>query len=83
MTQDEQNEIDLDRMTKKRAEALRQLDDFKAWYLELQPGTGDQILYLGLLRDILRGTEKQVDHLIESLTEKNGQALLKKLSLNA
>jgi hypothetical protein len=70
-------------MSKKRAEALRQLDEFRAWYLGNPAGQGNQLLYLGLTRDILRGTEERVDQLIENLTEKNGQALLLKLSLNA
>ena len=82
MTQDEQNEIDLQRMYQKRAEALLLLDDFKKWHMDALVRQGDQILYLGLMRDILRGTEKQVDHLIESLTDRNSKALLKKLSLN-
>lgn len=82
MTQDEQNELDLQRMALKRAEALRQLDEFKKWFMASPPGTGNQLLYLSLARDILRGTEERVDQLIESLAHQNGQALLKKLSLN-
>jgi hypothetical protein len=83
MTQDEQNDLDIQRMTLKRAEALLLLDDFKKWYMESPPGAGNQILYLGLMRDILRGTEDKVDRLIDDLTDRNGRALLKKLSLNA
>lgn len=82
MTQDEQNEIDLQRMYQKRAEALLLLDEFKKWHMDTPVRQGDQILYLGLMRDILRGTEATVDRLIDDLTDRNGQALLKKLSLN-
>lgn len=81
MTVDEQNEIDIARMMKKRGQALKLLDDFKGWYgNRTHNQVAEQILIMGLTRDILRGTEKEVDRLIEHLEERNQAAFLKKLS---
>lgn len=79
MTQDEQNEIDITRMMSKRSQALKLLDDFKEWHIP-EPSSGDQLIVVGLTRDILRGTEDEVDLLIERLEERNQMAFIKKLS---
>lgn len=82
MTDDEQNEIDIARMMQKRGQALKLLEDFKEWYAD-SPNLGSMIVIAGLTRDILRGTEEEVDRLIVSLEDRNQAAFLKKLSINA
>lgn len=79
---DEQNDADLARMAEKRSRGLSLLEDFKKWY-HLDPImnlAGDGILVVGLTRDILRGTESEIDRLTMHLEEKCQQALLKKMA---
>jgi len=82
MTVDEQNRIDLLRMAEKRATATQLLKEWGEWHKDIHgyQSTGSQILVLGMLRDIVRGTEKDIDWLIYSLENKNNEALMKKLS---
>lgn len=79
---DEQNDIDIARMMRKRGQALKLLEDFKEWY-PTNHKQGNMLLIMGLTRDILRGTEEEVDRLIISLENMNQTAFLKKLSVNA
>jgi hypothetical protein len=65
---------------KKRGTALRLLDEFKAWHFTCITGDGDKLLICGLTRDILIGTEDDVDQLIENLEKQNSQSLMKKLA---
>lgn len=82
MTALEQNDIDIQRMAEKRANALKELESFKKWYLMSwdEVRDGNMLLILGLTRDILRGTEKEVDRLQEHLEERNQAAFMKKMS---
>jgi hypothetical protein len=75
---DEQNDIDLRRMLVKRGKALALLDEFKEWYA-INDSVDHMLILNGLQRDIMRGTEDEVDRLIERITEKNQAALMKKL----
>jgi len=80
-TEFEKNMNDLRRMKLKRAQALRLVDEFKEWYCK-QTGElseDEQIVIMGLTRDILRGTESEVDRLTELIDERNQQALMRKL----
>ncbi len=80
-TEFEKNMNDLRRMKLKRAQALRLVDEFKEWYCK-QTGElseDEQIVIMGLTRDILRGTESEVDRLTERIDERNQQALMRKL----
>jgi hypothetical protein len=79
---DEQNDIDLRRMLNKRGKALALLDEFKEWY-NVNDSVDNLLILTGLHRDIIRGTEAEVDRLIERMTEKNQQALMKKLETDA
>ncbi len=79
MTEEEQNELDLSRMLEKRRQAFSHLEEFKEWHGMDKTRSGTQILLLGLYRDIMRGTEEEVDYLIESLQEQNNTALMEKL----
>lgn len=79
MTQDEQNDLDIARMTKKRGAAFEALDEFKKWYGK-RDGVDDMIVFIGLTRDIMRGTEEEVDRLILVLEQRNQEAFFKKLS---
>lgn len=80
---EEQNDVDLCRMATKRVDALSLLDDFSKWYgFDTIGKTGDpakNLVIIGLTRDILRGTETEVDDMIDHLTERCEQALMKKL----
>lgn len=81
MTSDEQNTIDLERMAVKRMTAAGVLCTFAKWHFpgDLIQREGNQLLIAGLARDILRGTEQDVDNLIFHLEERNQQLLMKKL----
>lgn len=81
MTQEERNDIDIMRMARKRAYALRALDEFKEWRTnKVNPQVAEQMVIMGITRDILRGTEEEVDRITANLEEKNQESLLKKLS---
>jgi hypothetical protein len=81
MTTDEQNDLDIMRMMKKRLAAIKLIEDFRQWHLPAagSMGVNGQIIYTGLIRDALRGTEDEVDFLIEHLEERNQSALMSKL----
>ena len=81
MTTDEQNRIDLSRMAEKRAQATSLLREWREWHKDIHgyQSTVTDILVLGMLRDIVRGTEKDVDWLIFSLDDQNNKALMEKL----
>jgi len=82
MITDKQNRIDLLRMAEKRAAATRLLKEWKAWHRETDgsESTTLLVLTLGMLRTIERGTEKDVNYLIDTLEDRNQKALMKKLS---
>lgn len=80
MTQDEQNSLDLDRMNEKRQRAFALLDEFTEWQGLDKTKSGTQIILIGLNRDIIRGTEKELDDLIANMEERNHQSLMKKMS---
>jgi len=80
MTQDDQNKIDLRRMAEMRARALDLLDDFREWQSMDATKVGNQIIIIGLQRDILRGTEDELDRLISEMEDRNNQSLMKKMS---
>lgn len=75
---DEQNDRDIERMNAKRARAIEILQEFKKWY-NLKDSTDNMLILSGLYRDIMRGTETEVDRIIERMEEKNQQALMQKL----
>lgn len=75
---DEQNDRDIERMNAKRAQAIEILQEFKKWY-NLKDSTDNMLILSGLYRDIMRGTETEVDRIIERMEEKNQQALMQKL----
>jgi len=81
MNQEEQNSIDLERMNRKRGHAYKLLDQFKSWHQQSSGSmkVDDQIVFMGLRRDIRSGTESEVDYLIGKFDEYNQKALLKKL----
>ena len=79
MTADEQNEIDLLRMAGKRRIAMQKLREFKEWQQVRENDTSFDIVMIGLLRDIIRGTEDELDWLIKSLQQRNETSLMKKL----
>jgi len=78
---EERNDIDLRRMHNKRGKALALLDEFKEWYA-INDSVDHMLILNGLQRDILRGTEDEVDRLIERMTEKNQEALMTKLQID-
>jgi hypothetical protein len=78
MTCDEKNDIDVRRVMQKRGIALRHLDDFKKWN-HVGLNQHSMIIIIGLTRDILRGTEDELDDLIDSLSERNQTALMESL----
>lgn len=75
---DEKNDRDIEKMNAKREQAIKILHDFKKWY-DLKDSTDNMLVYIGLHRDIMHGTEAEVDRLIERMEEKNQQALMQKL----
>lgn len=80
MTQDKQNLIDMRRMAEKRSHASELLEDFREWYgLENVDDSHVAVIVFGLYRDIMRGTESELNRLIENLEERNSRALMKKL----
>lgn len=78
MTCEEQNDIDIRRVMQKRGIALKQLDEFKKWN-HVGTNQHNMLIIMGLTRDILRGTEDEVDDLINSMSERNQEALMKSL----
>jgi hypothetical protein len=81
MTTDEQNDLDIMRMMKKRLSAVKLIEDYRQWHLPEagSMGVSGQIIYTGLIRDALRGTEEEVDRLTVDLEERNHRAFMKKL----
>ena len=79
LTHEQQNQLDIARMTQKREHALALLSESIKW----KPATNRHPWWQVVMhheRDILRGTEETVDRLIIELTELNDQALLDKLA---
>lgn len=66
------------RIAQKRVEAFKALEEFKKWHLDTSRPNG-QLLYVALTRDILQGTEDEIEYLIESLTDRNLRAFERKL----
>jgi hypothetical protein len=62
----------------KRKKALQLLEEFKSWTTH-PSSTGNSVVLLGLTRDILHGSESEVDYLIENLKAQNHTYLMKKL----
>jgi|TARA_B110000240_G_C13107535_1_gene286963 hypothetical protein len=63
----------------KRGVALRLLDEFKSWHYTRNTGV-EQLLISALMKDILIGTEDDVDKLIDNLEKQNSQSLMNKLA---
>lgn len=77
--EDDQLEADIARMTAKRINAMSLVDEWFQW--QNSPKNDNyRIIYIGLVRDAMRGTETEVDNLIVKLTEMNQESLLEKLS---
>jgi hypothetical protein len=69
---------------KKRGIALKLLDEFKSWHAmpDWSGNIHDQVIIFGLTKDILAGTEAEVDRLIADLEKQNHNSLMKKLGTN-
>jgi hypothetical protein len=66
-------------MHKKRLIALKLLEEFKAWNYTRNT-LAEQLLISALTRDIITGTEDDVNRLITNIEKKNSQLLMKKLA---
>jgi|TARA_R110000851_G_scaffold51669_4_gene122572 hypothetical protein len=68
----------------KRANALKLLEEFKAWHAmpDWSGNIHDQVIIFGLTKDILTGTEAEIDRLIVDLEKQNSKSLMKKLNEN-
>jgi hypothetical protein len=84
MTTYNQDDIDLRKTMILRMDAFGLLIEFKKWYMTGKSGgglsQGDQVIFVGLSRDILTKDVKFLNELIANLTEKNMEAMLKKLT---
>jgi len=67
------------RLISKRSDALDKLNKFKDWYLSSM-NKHDSVILWGLKRDILCGTEDEIDKLMADLDIQNQNALFKKMS---
>ena len=70
---------------KKRLIALRLFEEFKSWHWESgqfnsEPNIHNQVIIYALMKDILTGTEDDVDRLIGNLEKQNSQLLMNKLA---
>lgn len=79
MTQDEQNDADIRRVTGKRINALAVLEAYKEWHWDTTRPDG-QLIYISLAKDILKATETELDTMVEKMTEHNMRALQKKMA---
>jgi|TARA_R110000851_G_C12789686_1_gene536242 hypothetical protein len=71
---------------KKQGTALKLLEEFKAWNFPTMesdgPNSAARIILFGLTKDILTGTEAELDRLIVDLEKQNNISLMKKLDTN-
>jgi hypothetical protein len=77
MTEDEDK-----RLATKRNKCRDLLTIFHEYYLNGNSSAraGNFVVYMGLLRDMRKGTEQDLDRLIEDIDQKNQEALMKKLT---
>ena len=74
-----ETEKDAIRIQKKRDVARTSLHEFRKWHNVDNRLEENALLLFGLLRDIRRESEEEVDRIISELEDRNNQMLLKKL----